>query len=65
MVMQEFFTPAQLAKLAGVSPGTLANWRSSGMGPRYVKIGYHVVLYRKSQALSWLKRQGIDRRRAV
>ena len=37
--MTDLLTPAELAAMLGMSPRTLANWRSTGKGPPYVKIG--------------------------
>jgi hypothetical protein len=37
--MSDLLTPQELADLLHVSPGTLANWRSNGRGPKYLKVG--------------------------
>ena len=37
--MTDLLTPAELASMLDMSPRTLANWRSTGKGPPYVKIG--------------------------
>jgi len=37
-----FYSCEQVARILGVTYQTLANWRSKGMGPRYVKIGGQV-----------------------
>lgn len=37
--MSDLLTPAELAVMLGMSPRTLANWRSYGRGPEYVKLG--------------------------
>jgi len=34
--------PAEAARKLGVNPGTLANWRHWGMGPKFVKRGSRV-----------------------
>ena len=31
--MTDLLTPAELAAMLGMSPRTLANWRSTGKGP--------------------------------
>mgnify|MGYP000853008536 FL=1 len=36
---ERLLTPLQAAKFLGVSPRTLANWRSRGGGPKYTKLG--------------------------
>ena len=38
----------EAAAYYGVSPGTMANWRSSGGGPTFNKLGDHRVGYRVS-----------------
>lgn len=37
--MTDLLTPAELAAMLGMSVRTLANWRSNGKGPPYLKIG--------------------------
>jgi hypothetical protein len=36
-------TPEELAERWRISKGTLANWRVSGEGPRYIKFGRRVL----------------------
>lgn len=35
----DLLTPSELAAMLGMSVRTLANWRSTGKGPPYLKIG--------------------------
>ena len=37
------FNVYQLSKRWGLAPGTLDRWRQRGKGPRFLKIGGHVV----------------------
>lgn len=37
--MTDLLTPNELAVMLGMSVRTLANWRSTGKGPPYLKIG--------------------------
>lgn len=37
--MTDLLRPEEFAAMLGLSPRTLANWRSKGNGPTYVKIG--------------------------
>lgn len=46
-------TPAVAAKMLGRSYGTLANWRSTGTGPRYARNG-QAILYRVADLEAWL-----------
>lgn len=44
-------------ELGGISPKTLQAWRSTGRGPRYVKLGHGSkapVRYRLSELRRWL-----------
>ena len=40
---QQFLDARQLADRWHLAVGTLSNWRSQGVGPRYTKIGRRVV----------------------
>ena len=35
-------TDDQVFQLFGIKPKTLANWRCTGAGPAFVKVGHHV-----------------------
>lgn len=37
--MTDLLRPEEFADMIGLSPRTLANWRSTGKGPPYLKIG--------------------------
>ena len=55
---QHKITPRELAVELGVSTRTLANWRWSGVGPRYTKLGdgrTSPVRYRRTDVDAWLK----------
>ena len=43
---------AYAAPLAGVAPKTLENWRTLGLGPRFIKAGRR-VLYDPADLLAW------------
>jgi hypothetical protein len=47
------------AALIRVKPETLANWRSKGRGPRYVKIG-RACFYIRGDLAAWLAAQVVD-----
>lgn len=57
-------TPTELAEFLGVPPHTLAQWRSRGLGPAFVRIGRH-VRYRWSAVERWLDDRERDRAGAV
>lgn len=55
---QALATPAEVADYLGgdFSEKTLANWRSQGKGPEYMKVGRH-VRYRWTAVEAWLAEQ--------
>lgn len=54
--LDELMTAQEVADVLGLSIGTLANWRSLGMGPAYVKLGGR-VRYRVSSVNTWFASQ--------
>lgn len=54
--MDDFISPQQLSKHLSLSCGTLANWRSRHIGPRFVKLG-KVIRYRISDVLAWAEKR--------
>jgi excisionase family DNA binding protein len=44
----------QLAKQLGIPDKTVAEWRSVGRGPSYIKVGRH-VRYRQEDVDAWLE----------
>lgn len=40
-------TPTETAEILGVPEGTLAQWRSQGRGPAYVKLENRLIRYRQ------------------
>ena len=61
LINQTWKTPAEVAERLGVSPATLANWRSAGRGPAYLRIGGRVV-YPEKAIEQWLEAQLINPR---
>jgi len=47
-------TATEVAEQTGLSVETLAQWRSQGKGPPYVKISRNCVRYRQSDLDGWL-----------
>jgi predicted DNA-binding transcriptional regulator AlpA len=50
--MKKYLTAAEVEQLFGISQKTLANWRSQGRGPQYLKIG-HGVRYAAEDLEKW------------
>lgn len=51
--MPELLSAEQAAELLGIHRQTLANWRVSGAGPRFIKLGAR-VLYSPEEITTWL-----------
>ena len=54
---ERLMTERETAWSLGISAGTLAQWRSRGIGPRFVRLGARPparVLYRRSEIAAWL-----------
>lgn len=51
---QQLLGDAAAAEYLGVARGTLCNWRTSGKGPRYRRIGRR-PLYRVSDLEAWIE----------
>lgn len=56
VIKKKALTPKQVEEAYGLDAGTLANWRTQGKGPEYVKVGGK-VLYMVDKLEAWL-RQG-------
>jgi hypothetical protein len=49
------FRPPEAAPYIGTTPGTLAQWRYLGKGPKYLRLpGSRTILYRKTDLDAWL-----------
>ncbi len=61
MTEKKFLTPHQLTeRWAGeIHERTLANWRVTGQGPRFIKIGGR-VLYDIEEVEAWEKRRTVQ-----
>jgi hypothetical protein len=52
-MLPELISPTDVAAWLGITTGALANNRSAGKGPRYVKLGKH-VFYRRPDVQAWV-----------
>jgi predicted DNA-binding transcriptional regulator AlpA len=50
----KLLSPKDVAEITGLSVETLAQWRSQGRGPLFVKISRNFVRYRHSDLDGWL-----------
>ncbi|AHW64793.1 Hypothetical protein CGLY_11740 [Corynebacterium glyciniphilum AJ 3170] len=49
--------PSEAARVIGVTPKTLSNWRGRGKGPSYVRVGQRGIFYRIEDLDAWLSSQ--------
>jgi predicted DNA-binding transcriptional regulator AlpA len=52
-------TERELSKLLKVSVSSLARWRQSGHGPRFLALGPRRIIYRRSDVDAWLDKNAI------
>lgn len=52
----------EAAAMLGVSPRTLANWRTQGIGPAFIRIGavHSRTLYRLDDLQAWLDANRVE-----
>ncbi|WP_313679762.1 helix-turn-helix transcriptional regulator [Corynebacterium stationis] len=50
------YKPAELSEELGVNVGTLANWRSTGKGPKFVRIAGRIH-YMRTDVEQWIQDQ--------
>ena len=50
------YKPAELAEELGVKVGTLANWRNSNKGPKFVRIAGRIH-YMRTDVQEWIQKQ--------
>lgn len=55
----DLLTPTKLAEILKTNENTLANWRTSQRGPRFVKVGTS-VRYRRSDVDSWIEERTVS-----
>jgi len=57
--IDELLTAREVGEILGLSAGTLANWRSLGIGPTNFKVGGR-VRYRATSINDWITQQEHD-----
>lgn len=53
----KYYTTEDAANVLGLAPGTLTNWRSQGIGPRFLKPRPGMVRYRLEDLDAWMDEQ--------
>lgn len=54
---QRLLTPKQTAEYLSVGISTLANWRLAGKGPKFYKLGTHMIRYKKQDLDDFVQSQ--------
>jgi len=49
-----YYTTKELSGLLNLAPSTLAGYRRSGVGPRYISLGYRTCRYAKTEVLAYM-----------
>ena len=52
--LEQLIPEKRAAKLIGISPRTLRNWRVKGGGPKYVQVSIRCIRYRRRDVLEWI-----------
>lgn len=52
--LKRVLPPRDAGKYIGISPLTLANWRVSGKGPRFIRLSPRKIVYRVADLELWL-----------
>lgn len=50
-------TTKDVAAYLRKTPGTIANWRSEGTGPPFIRVGGHDIRYRWADIEAWIAQQ--------
>ena len=53
-VERQLLTPLETGEYLGISKKTLANWRSKGTSPKFIKLG-NKVFYLKEDLDAWIQ----------
>jgi transposase-like protein len=55
------YRPDELARMLGVTPNTLREWRKKGHGPKFIRHTSHCVVYLKTTVHQWLRNHEADK----
>ena len=58
----DLLSDREVSALLGISTVTLCNWRSTGKGPRYRKIGKRVVRYLRADVEAFIEAGTVETR---
>ncbi len=49
-----YYTTKELSGLLNLAPSTLAGYRRSGVGPKYISLGYRTCRYARTEVLAYM-----------
>jgi predicted DNA-binding transcriptional regulator AlpA len=50
----QMLTAHEVASILRLSVPTLSEWRSSGIGPTFKRLGHRTIRYRREDVLAWI-----------
>jgi len=53
-VEEYYYTTKELSGLLNLAPSTLAGYRRSGVGPKYISLGYRTCRYARTEVLAYM-----------
>lgn len=59
-VLSGLLTNEQAAEYLKVGPGTLAQWRNQGQGPRFLRLAKRAIRYRVADLDEWAAKFAVD-----
>jgi Helix-turn-helix domain len=60
--LSRYLRPSTVAKEYGIPAGTLANWRSSGRGPAFVRLSARQIMYSREAIECYFKERLVEPR---
>ncbi len=60
--MAAYLTPTEAAAFLRLTPRRLMHLRTSGGGPRYIRVGLRRLLYAEADLLAWLDSRSFSHR---
>jgi predicted DNA-binding transcriptional regulator AlpA len=55
----ELLKSVEVARMLRISAKTLARWRQQGKGPEPLRLGYNLVVYRRSSVEAWISKRNV------
>jgi hypothetical protein len=59
-ILSPLISEGTAARILNIAPGTLANWRWQGVGPRFIKVGNRIIRYRVEDLWQFVDQGSVD-----